>query len=114
MVDKSHPGAGQRHSTCANLLTVHRTTENKWRALLASVLVHAGLLTFALTRAPDVSTQRTNAAAPIELVILDVPDYRQLFYHFGVSHVWRVVKRGRVVYAAGAGEDAGRLAAPPG
>jgi imidazolonepropionase len=49
-----------------------------------------------------------------DLVILDVPDYRQLFYHFGVSHVWRVVKRGRVVYAAGAGESAGRLAAPPG
>jgi imidazolonepropionase len=38
-----------------------------------------------------------------DLVILDVPDYRQLFYHFGVNHVWRVVKRGRVVYAARAG-----------
>lgn len=49
-----------------------------------------------------------------DLVILDVPDYRQLFYHFGVSHVWRVIKRGRVVYAAGAGEGAGRVAAPPG
>jgi imidazolonepropionase len=38
-----------------------------------------------------------------DLVILDVPDYRQLFYHFGVNHVWRVIKRGRVVYTAGAG-----------
>ena len=38
-----------------------------------------------------------------DLVILDVPDYRHLFYHFGVNHVWRVVKRGRVVYAAAAG-----------
>jgi imidazolonepropionase len=35
-----------------------------------------------------------------DLVICDVPDYRQVFYHFGVSHVWRVVKRGRVVFAA--------------
>lgn len=35
-----------------------------------------------------------------DLVIYDVPDYRRLFYHFGVSHVWRVVKRGRVVFAA--------------
>jgi imidazolonepropionase len=35
-----------------------------------------------------------------DLQICDVPDYRQLFYHFGVNHVWRVVKRGRVVYAA--------------
>jgi imidazolonepropionase len=35
-----------------------------------------------------------------DLVICDVPNYRQLSYHFGVNHVWRVVKRGRVVYAA--------------
>ena len=35
-----------------------------------------------------------------DLMICDLPDYRQLFYHFGVSHVWRVIKRGRVVYAA--------------
>jgi imidazolonepropionase len=35
-----------------------------------------------------------------DLVICDVPDYRHLFYHFGVNHVWRAIKRGRVVYAA--------------
>jgi imidazolonepropionase len=35
-----------------------------------------------------------------DLVLLDVSDYRHLFYHFGVSHVWRVLKRGRVVFAA--------------
>lgn len=35
-----------------------------------------------------------------DFAIYDVPDYRQVFYHFGVSHVWRVVKRGRVVFAA--------------
>jgi imidazolonepropionase len=35
-----------------------------------------------------------------DLVVLSVPDYRDLFYHFGVNHVWRVVKRGRVVFAA--------------
>jgi imidazolonepropionase len=35
-----------------------------------------------------------------DLVIFDVPDYRHLFYHFGVNHVWRVVKRGRVVFVA--------------
>jgi imidazolonepropionase len=35
-----------------------------------------------------------------DLVIFDVPNYQQLFYHFGVNHVWRVIKRGRVVYAA--------------
>jgi imidazolonepropionase len=35
-----------------------------------------------------------------DLIVCEVPDYRQLFYHFGVNHVWRVIKRGRVVYAA--------------
>jgi imidazolonepropionase len=35
-----------------------------------------------------------------DLVIFDVSDYRHLFYHFGVNHVWRVIKRGRVVYEA--------------
>jgi len=35
-----------------------------------------------------------------DLVVWDVPDYRHLFYHFGVSHARHVVKRGRVVYTA--------------
>jgi imidazolonepropionase len=35
-----------------------------------------------------------------DLVIFDVPNYRHLFYHFGVNHVWRVIKHGRVVFAA--------------
>ncbi|MFL5241985.1 MAG: imidazolonepropionase [Gemmataceae bacterium] len=35
-----------------------------------------------------------------DLVIYDVPDYRQIFYHFGVNHVERVIKRGQVVYTA--------------
>jgi imidazolonepropionase len=48
---------------------------------------------------------RVGSLAPgkqADLVVFDVPDYRRLFYHFGVNHVWRVVKRGRVVFAAGA------------
>jgi imidazolonepropionase len=39
-------------------------------------------------------------AKQADLVIFDVPDYRQIFYHFGVNHVAHVVKRGRVVYSA--------------
>src|SRR5206468_8256426 len=35
-----------------------------------------------------------------DLIVCDVPNYRHLFYHFGVNHVWRVIKRGRVVFAA--------------
>lgn len=49
-----------------------------------------------------------------DVVILDVPDYRHLFYHFGVNHVCTVIKRGRVVFSAGAGASARGAAAPPG
>jgi imidazolonepropionase len=35
-----------------------------------------------------------------DIVICDVPNYQQLFYHFGVNHVWRVFKRGQLAYAA--------------
>jgi imidazolonepropionase len=35
-----------------------------------------------------------------DLVILDVPNYRHLPYHFGVNHVWKVIKAGRVVVGA--------------
>jgi imidazolonepropionase len=42
-----------------------------------------------------------------DLVIWGVPDYRHLFYHFGVNHVGTTIKRGRVVYPAGAGAAPG-------
>jgi len=35
-----------------------------------------------------------------DLVVCSVPRYQQIFYHFGVNHVWRVLKRGRVVHVA--------------
>jgi imidazolonepropionase len=35
-----------------------------------------------------------------DLVILDVPNYQHFCYHFGVNHVWRVIKSGRVVVRA--------------
>jgi imidazolonepropionase len=38
-----------------------------------------------------------------DLVVCDVSDYRHLFYHFGVNHVSRVIKRGKVVYSADGG-----------
>lgn len=41
-----------------------------------------------------------------DLLICDIPDYRHLFYHFGVNHVRHVIKRGRVVFSARAGSSA--------
>ena len=40
------------------------------------------------------------AGKQADLVVCSVPDYRRLFYHFGVNHVWRVYKRGRLVHEA--------------
>ncbi len=36
------------------------------------------------------------AGKQADLVILDIPDYRHLSYHFGVNHVWKVIKKGIV------------------
>jgi imidazolonepropionase len=49
-----------------------------------------------------------------DIVVCDIPDYRHLFYHFGVNHVSAVVKRGRVVFAAGARGAPDRPAGPGG
>jgi imidazolonepropionase len=35
-----------------------------------------------------------------DLVLLDIPDYRHLSYHFGVNHAWKVIKKGRLVWEA--------------
>jgi imidazolonepropionase len=35
-----------------------------------------------------------------DVVVFNVRDYREIFYHFGINHVQCVVKRGRVVHAA--------------
>jgi imidazolonepropionase len=33
-----------------------------------------------------------------DVLVLDIPNYRYLPYHFGVDHVEVVIKKGRVVY----------------
>jgi imidazolonepropionase len=40
------------------------------------------------------------AGKQADMVLYDVPDYRQILYHFGTSHVDTVIKHGRVVYVA--------------
>jgi imidazolonepropionase len=37
-----------------------------------------------------------------DLVILDLPDYREIPYHLGVNQVVMTIKRGQVVYREGA------------
>jgi imidazolonepropionase len=52
----------------------------------------------ALRRASRVGSLAAGKQA--DLIVCDVPNYRQLFYHFGVNHVRAVIKRGRVVFTA--------------
>ncbi len=35
-----------------------------------------------------------------DIVILDVPDYREIPYHFGVNLVRTTIKKGRPIYQA--------------
>jgi imidazolonepropionase len=35
-----------------------------------------------------------------DLVVCSIADYRELFYHYGANHVWRVYKQGALVYQA--------------
>jgi imidazolonepropionase len=63
--------------------------------VVAGLTIHAAA---AVGRADRIGSLEVGKQA--DLVLFDVPDYRHLFYHFGVNHVWRVVKRGRVVFAA--------------
>jgi imidazolonepropionase len=35
-----------------------------------------------------------------DVIVCNVADYREIFYHFGINHVERVIKRGRVAHAA--------------
>jgi imidazolonepropionase len=42
------------------------------------------------------------AGKQADVILCDVPNHRRLFYHFGVNHVSLVIKRGKVVHAAGA------------
>jgi imidazolonepropionase len=63
--------------------------------VVAGLTIHAAA---AVGRAQRIGSLEVGKQA--DLVIFNVPDYRHLFYHFGVNHVWRVIKRGRVVFAA--------------
>jgi len=40
------------------------------------------------------------AGKQADLLVLDIPDYRHLSYHFGINHAWTVIKKGKVVWNA--------------
>lgn len=65
-------------------------------AIIASTINAA----FAVGRGGDCGSLETSKEA--DVLILDMEDYRELPYHYGVSNVHHVVKNGRVVVRSGA------------
>jgi imidazolonepropionase len=59
---------------------------------LAAATINAA---FAVGRGDTVGSLQVGKQA--DIVILDVPDYRHLGYHFGTNLVYTVIKRGQVV-----------------
>ncbi|MFN4257949.1 MAG: imidazolonepropionase [Gemmataceae bacterium] len=66
----------------------------------------------ALRRAERVGSLTVGKQA--DFIVCAVPDYRHLFYHFGVNHVERVFKRGRLVWSAATAAPAGVRPVAPG
>ena len=60
---------------------------------ILGITLHAAM---ALKKEGEIGSLKTGKQA--DLAILDIPDYRHLSYHFGVNHVWKVVKNGVVVW----------------
>jgi len=83
-------------------------TENLWligtMACTQMKMLSAEVLT-ALTLNAAAALGRSDRLGSLEvgkqadLIICDVPDYRELFYHFGINHVRTVIKSGHVVVA---------------
>jgi imidazolonepropionase len=73
------------------VLTMKMTIEE---AITASTLNSA----YSLELARDMGSIEKGKKA--DLVIYDIPDYRHVVYHFGINHVWKVLKGGKVVWEA--------------
>ncbi len=59
---------------------------------ILGITLHAAM---ALKKEKEIGSLEAGKQA--DFVILDIPDYRHLSYHFGINHVWKVIKKGRVV-----------------
>ncbi len=66
--------------------------------VIRAVTVHAAK---ALGREKEIGSLEVGKRA--DMVLLDIPNYRYLPYHFGVDHVEQVIKSGKVVYSRPSG-----------
>jgi imidazolonepropionase len=59
---------------------------------ILGITLHAAM---ALKKEKEIGSLEAGKQA--DLAILDIPDYRHLSYHFGINHVWKVIKKGKLV-----------------
>lgn len=64
--------------------------------ILAGITLHAAMATGLAEEAGSLAPGKLG-----DILILDMPSFRYLPYHYGVNHVWMVVKRGKVVVEEG-------------
>jgi imidazolonepropionase len=70
--------------------TLYRMTP---REVIQATTIHAAK---SIGREKEIGTLEVGKQA--DVVLLDIPNYRYLPYHFGVDHVECVIKTGKVVY----------------
>ena len=63
------------------------------REVIQATTIHAAK---SMGRQDQIGTLDTGKEA--DLLVIDIPNYRYLPYHFGVDHVEQVIKKGKVVY----------------
>ncbi len=68
--------------------------------LLPAEVIRATTIHAAKSMGRDGEIGSLDPGKQADLLLLDIPNYRYLPYHFGVNHTDTVIKKGKVVYSA--------------
>jgi len=70
--------------------------------MLPAEVIQAATIHAAKSMGKDLQIGSLDIGKQADLLVLDIPNYRYLPYHFGVDHTETVIKKGKVVYSAAA------------
>jgi imidazolonepropionase len=66
--------------------------------LLPKEVIQAATVHAARAIGREKETGNLEAGKQADIILLDIPNYRHLPYHFGVDHVELVIEKGKIVY----------------
>jgi imidazolonepropionase len=66
--------------------------------LLPKVVIQATTIHAARSMGREKEIGSLEVGKQADLLLLDIPNYRYLPYHFGVDHVETVIKKGKIIY----------------